>query len=62
MKITEFKTKDFRGYNALWNYVVVNDSLRSHIIHHDQLGFSSPNYKGKKGGENKYSQHSKAIK
>jgi hypothetical protein len=48
MKITEFKTKGFCGSNALWNYVVVNASLRSHIIHHDQSGFSHPNYKEKK--------------
>ena len=31
----EFKARDFRGFNALWNYVVVNASLRSYIIHHD---------------------------
>ena len=62
MKITEFKSKDFRASNVLWNYVVVNASLRSYIIHHDQSGFSRPKYKGKKGGENKYSQRSKAIK
>ena len=29
--------------------MVVNALLRSHIIHHDQLGFSRPNHKGKKG-------------
>ena len=49
MKITRFKIKDFRGSNALWNYMVVNASLRSYIIHHDQSGFSCPNYKGKMG-------------
>ena len=49
MKITEFKSKDFRGSNVLWNYVVVNASLRSHIIHHDQSRLSLPNHKGKKG-------------
>ena len=46
MKITEFKSKDFRGSNVLWNYVVVNASLRSYIIHHDQSGLSCPNHKG----------------
>ena len=34
--------------NALWNYVVVNASLRSYIIRHDQSGLSRPNHKGKK--------------
>ena len=51
MKITGFKTKDFRGSNALWNYMVVNASLRSHIIHHDQSGLSCPNTR-EKGEEN----------
>jgi hypothetical protein len=51
MEVTGFKAKDFRGSNALWNYVVVNASLRSYIIHHDQSGFSRPNQKGK-GEEN----------
>ena len=45
----EFKVRDFRGSNALWNYVVVNASLRSYIIHHDQSEFSCPNHKGKRG-------------
>ena len=31
--------------------MVVNALLRSHIIHHDQSGFSRPNHKGKKRGE-----------
>ena len=48
MKITGFKTKDFRGSNASWIYVVVNALLMSHIIHHDQSGLSRPNHKGKK--------------
>ena len=42
-----FKEKCFCGSNALWNYVMVNASLRSHIIHHDQLGLSRPNHKEK---------------
>ena len=59
LSINEFKVRDFCGSNALWNYMVVNASLRSHIIHHDQSGFSRPNQKGN-GGENKqYSQRSK---
>ena len=37
------------GSNTSWNYVVVNVSLRSHIIHHNQSGFSRPNHKGEKG-------------
>jgi hypothetical protein len=46
----EFKARDFRGSNALWNYVVGNASLRSYIIHRDQLGLLRPNYKGGKWG------------
>ena len=49
MKITGFKIKGFRGSNALWNYVMDNASLRSHIIHHDQLGLSRPSHKEKRG-------------
>ena len=45
-KITGFKIKDFRGSNTLWNYVMVDASLRSHITHHDQSGLSRPNHKG----------------
>ena len=40
------------GSNASWIYVVVNASLRSYIIHHDQLGLSCPNHK-----REKYSQY-----
>ena len=29
--------------------MVVNASLRSYIIHHNQLGFSRPNHTGKGG-------------
>ena len=50
--MTEFKVRDFRGSNASWNYVVVNASLRSYIIHHNQSGLSRPFYKGEK-----YSQY-----
>ena len=49
LSITEFKARDFHGSNALWNYVVVNASLKSYIIHHDQSRFSRPNHKGKRG-------------
>ena len=59
--IMNLKQGGFYGSNALWNYVMVNASLRSHIIHHDQLGLSRPFQKGEKGGENKYSQRSKAV-
>jgi hypothetical protein len=33
---------------CLWDYVMVNASLRSYIVHHDQSGLSRPNHKGKK--------------
>ena len=36
----------FYESNASWNYVMVNFSLRSHIVHHDQSGLSRPNHKG----------------
>jgi hypothetical protein len=52
LSIMGFEARDFRGSNALWDYVVVNASLRSYIIHHDQSGFSRPNHKGKRGGIN----------
>ena len=42
----------FYGSNALWDYVMVNASLRFYIIHHDQSGLSRPFYKGEK-----YSQY-----
>ena len=50
--MTEFKARDFRGSNVLWNYVVVNASLRSYIIRHNQSGLLCPFYKGEK-----YSQY-----
>ena len=49
LRINEFKPRDFCGSNDLWDYVVVNASLRSYIIRHDQLGFARPNHKGKRG-------------
>jgi hypothetical protein len=45
----EFKARGSCGFNVLWNYVVVNASLRSNIIHHDQSGLSRPKHKGKNG-------------
>ena len=42
----------FYESNASWNYVMVNASLRFHIVHHDQSGLSRPFYKGEK-----YSQY-----
>jgi hypothetical protein len=54
------KQRGFYGSNALWNYVMVNASLRSQI-NHDQSGLSRPFHKGEKGGENKYSQRSKVV-
>ena len=45
----EFKVRDIFGSNALWNYVVINTSLRSYIIRHDQSGLSCPNLKEEKG-------------
>ena len=58
-KITGFKEKCFCGSNALWNYVMVNASLRSYINHRDQSGLSRLFLqRGKMGG---YSQRSKAV-
>ena len=48
--MTEFKARDFHGSNALWNYVMVNASLRSHITHHDQSGLSHPFLQEEKKG------------
>ena len=48
----EFKARDILGSNALWNYMVVNASLRSYIIRHDQSELSCPNHKGEKRGIN----------
>ena len=42
--IMNLKLRGFYGSNALWNYVVVNASLRSYIIHQDQSGLSRPNH------------------
>ena len=47
--IMNLKQRVFYGSNALWNYVVVNASLRSYIIHYDQSGLSHPFSQGKKG-------------
>ena len=49
--IMNLKQRGFYGSNALWNYVMDNASLRSHIIHHDQSGLSRPFYKKGKMGE-----------
>ena len=46
------KQRDFYGSNALWNYVVINASLKSYIIRHDQSRLSHPNHKGEKRGIN----------
>jgi hypothetical protein len=46
------KQRDFYGSNALWNYVIINASLKSYIIRHDQSGLSRPNHKGEKRGIN----------
>jgi hypothetical protein len=43
------KNTGFSWVQCLWNYVVVNASLRSYIVHHDQSGLSRPNHKGKNG-------------
>ena len=48
----EFKARDILGSNVLWNYMVVNTSLRSYIIRHDQSGLSRSNHKGEKRGIN----------
>ena len=54
--MTLFNNGDFYRVQCLWNYMVDKASLRSYIIHHDQSGFSRPNYKGKKGENKQYSQ------
>jgi hypothetical protein len=48
----DLKAWDSHGSNALWNYVVVKDSLRSYIVHHDQSGLSRPNHKGEEENDN----------
>ena len=48
--IMNIKQRGFYGSNTLWNYVMVNASLRSYIIHYDQSGLSRPFYKGEKQG------------
>ena len=35
LSIMGFEARDFRGSKVLWDYVIVNASLRSYIIHHD---------------------------
>jgi hypothetical protein len=37
-----FTTREFCGSNTLWDYVMVNASLRSYISHRDQSGLSRP--------------------
>jgi hypothetical protein len=37
--------------------VVVNASLRSYIVHHDQSGLSRPNHKGRTMGKRQYPQY-----
>ena len=49
--IINLKLGGFYGSNALWNYVVVNASLRSYIIHHDQSGLSRAFHKREKGNK-----------
>ena len=38
--------------NALWIYMVVNASLRSYIIHQDQLRIFTPKYTGGRDNHN----------
>ena len=45
----EFVTKGILWVQCLWDYVMVNASLRSYIAHHDQSGLSRPNLKEKRG-------------
>ena len=56
-KITGFKIKDFCGSNTLWNYMMINASLRSYIVHHDQSGLSRPNHKRIRERKWQYSQY-----
>jgi uncharacterized membrane protein SpoIIM required for sporulation len=51
--MTEFGHGGFVfGSNALWVYMVVNASLRSYIIHQDQLRIFTPKYTGKRDNHN----------
>ena len=48
------------GSNTMWVYIVVNASLRSYIIHQDQLRIFTPKYTGK-GGESQYNIHKYVV-
>ena len=45
----EIKVRDFRGSNALWNYVVVNAPVE--VLHNPPwpIGIFTPKSQGKKG-------------
>ena len=45
----EFYNKGILWVPCLWDYAMVNASLRSYIAHHDQSGLSRPNHKEKRG-------------
>ena len=44
-----FYNKGILWVQCLWDYVMDNASLRSHIVHHDQSGLSCPNHKRRRG-------------
>ena len=57
----EFKTRDFRGFNVSWNYVVVNAPVE---VSHDPprpIGIFTPKSQRGKWENEQYSQRSKAI-
>ena len=49
--MTEFKARDFRGSNALWNYVVVNAPME--VLHNppQPIEIFTPKLQGKKKGK-----------
>ena len=59
LSIMGFEARDFRGSKVLWDYVIVNASLRSYIIHHDQSGLSRPFLQGEQEMGKQYLQRSK---
>ena len=49
LSIMKFKIRDSRGFNALWNYVVVNAPVE--VLHNppQPIGTFTPKSQGKKG-------------
>jgi hypothetical protein len=49
--MTEFKARDFRGSNALWNYMIINALME--VLHNPPrpIGIFTPKSQRGKGGE-----------